>query len=79
MSYDYDGIEVDFDAGEFTIIVGGAEYTYSIEEHRDLLVGAAENGVHIEYKGDTGEASKEDMQEYYNNFDEEEDDSFSNW
>jgi len=83
MSYDYDGMEVELDDGTFTIFIGSVEYTYEIEEHGDLLIGGIENGVDVEYIGkeyDMGEASVEDMDEYYNkelNYNEEEDDRYN--
>lgn len=78
MSYDYDGMEINLDDGTFTIFAGGVEYTYDIEEHGDLLTGGIENGVAVEYIGldyDVGEASVEDIKDYYNSmeYDEEED------
>ncbi len=72
MSYDYDGIEVDLEAGEFTIFVGGTEYTYDIEEHGDLLVGAAGQGVPMEYK-EIEEAESEDIEAYYSYYDRDDD------
>lgn len=78
MSYDYDGMVVDLDEGYFIIFAGGTEYQYEIEEHGDLLVGAVENGVSIEYIG--GEADETDIENYYkDNYGDDEEDGYTNY
>lgn len=80
MSYDWDGIEVNLDDDTFTIFISGTEYTYNIEEHIDLLTGGKDNGVDVEYIGlnyDVGDASEEDIKEYYEDLDY--DDGYDNW